>query len=223
MSMNTAVVQLPSGSYLDKVRSKINRYSADNVDIRDLFAIIVGRNNPDISNKLANYHMRELINMTVEDFKEIEGITNSIAEKLVAAIALAKKLARQELPDMFQIHSPEDAAKYLQWMRYEEQEKFVCLYLNTKNQVIREKVIFVGSLDASVVHPRECFKEAVKCSAANIIIAHQHPSGDPSPSREDIKATKRFHEAGEIIGINVLDHIIIGDGRFTSLKEKGYF
>lgn len=100
--------------------------------------------------------------------------------------------------------------------------KFICLYLNTKNQVIHRQTIFIGSLNTSIVHPREVFKEAFRRAAASIICLHNHPSGDPTPSREDIEVTKRLVECGQIIGIEVLDHIIIGDHKFVSLKEKGH-
>ncbi|MBJ8111708.1 DNA repair protein RadC [Bacillus cereus group sp. N6] len=99
---------------------------------------------------------------------------------------------------------------------------FICLYLNTKNQVIHRQTIFIGSLNTSIVHPREVFKEAFRRAAASIICLHNHPSGDPTPSREDIEVTKRLVECGRIIGIEVLDHIIIGDHKFVSLKEKGH-
>ncbi|HDR6242880.1 TPA: DNA repair protein RadC [Bacillus cereus] len=99
---------------------------------------------------------------------------------------------------------------------------FICLYLNTKNQVIHRQTIFIGSLNTSIVHPREVFKEAFRRAAASIICLHNHPSGDPTPSREDIAVTKRLVECGQIIGIEVLDHIIIGDHKFVSLKEKGH-
>lgn len=101
-------------------------------------------------------------------------------------------------------------------------ENFTCLYLNTKNQVIHRQTIFIGSLNTSIVHPREVFKEAFRRAAASIICLHNHPSGDPTPSREDIAVTKRLVECGQIIGIEVLDHIIIGDHKFVSLKEKGH-
>lgn len=101
-------------------------------------------------------------------------------------------------------------------------ENFTCLYLNTKNQVIHRQTIFIGSLNTSIVHPREVFKEAFRRAAASIICLHNHPSGDPTPSREDIEVTKRLVECGQIIGIEVLDHIIIGDHKFVSLKEKGH-
>ena len=96
------------------------------------------------------------------------------------------------------------------------------LYLNTKNQVLHKKTVFIGSLNASIVHPREVYKEALRRSAASIICIHNHPRGDPSPSREDIEVTKRLNECGKIIGIDLLDHLIIGENKFVSLKEKGY-
>ena len=104
----------------------------------------------------------------------------------------------------------------------DQQEKLYCLYLNTKNEVVHEKAVFIGSLNASIVHPREVFKEALKWSAASIIVSHNHPSGDPTPSQEDVQVTRRLTQAGEILGIECLDHLIIGDGRYVSMKEKGY-
>ena len=121
------------------------------------------------------------------------------------------------------IRSPEDGAKYvMNDMRFLIQEHFVCLYLNTKNQVLHKQTVFIGSLNASIVHPREVYKEALRRSAASIICIHNHPSGDPAPSREDIEVTKRLAECGKIIGIDLLDHLIIGENKFVSLKEKGY-
>lgn len=99
---------------------------------------------------------------------------------------------------------------------------FTCLYLNTKNQVLHKHTVFIGSLNSSIVHPREIFKEAFKRSAASFICVHNHPSGDPTPSREDIEVTQRLLECGKLIGIQLLDHLVIGDQKFVSLKEKGY-
>ncbi|TYS36634.1 DNA repair protein RadC [Bacillus pumilus] len=99
---------------------------------------------------------------------------------------------------------------------------FTCLYLNTKNQVLHKHTVFIGSLNSSIVHPREIFKEAFKRSAASFICVHNHPSGDPTPSREDIEVTQRLFECGKLIGIQLLDHLVIGDQKFVSLKEKGY-
>jgi DNA repair protein RadC len=113
------------------------------------------------------------------------------------------------------------AAKQLLTLHEEPEEHFCILCLNTKNKIVGVHTISIGSLNATIVHPREVFKAAMLNNANGIICLHNHPSGDPKPSREDIETTKRLVEAGEIIGIKVLDHVIIGDGRYISLKEQG--
>ena len=122
------------------------------------------------------------------------------------------------------IKSPADVAKLARevlGMHEMAEENFIILCLNTKNKIVGVHTISIGSLNASIVHPREVFKAALLNNAASIILAHNHPSGDPEPSRDDIETTHRLDNAGNILGINVLDHIIIGDGRYISLKEQG--
>jgi DNA repair protein RadC len=166
--------------------------------------------------------IKRLYEISVEELMSIRGIGQAKAVQIKAGVELGRRVARKE-KELAVIRSPHDAAAYLmERLQLESQEKFYCLYLNTKNQVLFEKAIFIGSLNASIVHPREVYKEALKWSAASIIVAHNHPSGDPTPSREDIQVTKRLKEAGEILGIDCLDHLIIGAGRYISLKEKGY-
>jgi DNA repair protein RadC len=106
-------------------------------------------------------------------------------------------------------------------LRYQAKEHFIALLLSTKNHVIAQAIISVGSLNASIVHPRELFREAISHSAAAVILVHNHPSGDPTPSQEDICLTKQLIEAGNLLNISVLDHVIIGDGKYVSFKEKG--
>ncbi|MBB5324568.1 DNA repair protein RadC [Anoxybacillus tepidamans] len=167
--------------------------------------------------------LRLLKDATVEEMTSIKGIGAAKAIQILAAIELGRRISRLSYDERYVIRSPEDGAKYLMDdMRFLSQEHFVAIYLNTKNQVIHRKTVFIGSLNASIVHPREVFKEAIKRSAASIICAHNHPSGDPTPSREDIEVTRRLAECGRIIGIELLDHLIIGDQKFISLKEKGY-
>ncbi len=107
-------------------------------------------------------------------------------------------------------------------MREQKKEFFIELCLDTKNQVLRRDTISIGSLNANIVHPKEVFKAALMESAAHIIVAHNHPSGDPTPSREDLEITKKLVESGKMLGINVIDHVIIGDGRHFSMKEAGH-
>lgn len=122
------------------------------------------------------------------------------------------------------ISSPADVAEIASdYLETADREHFIVLMLNTKNRVIGINTVSIGSLNASIVHPRECFKAAIIHNAHSIILVHNHPSGDPTPSREDIDITRRLAEAGKILGIEVLDHVIIGDGsgRYASLKEQG--
>ncbi|WP_181349960.1 DNA repair protein RadC [Thalassobacillus sp. CUG 92003] len=160
---------------------------------------------------------------TVEELKAIRGIGEAKAILIMAAIELGKRVHQLKPGDRYVIRSPEEGADFvMEEMRDLQQEHFICLFLNTKNQVLHRQTIFIGSLNASIVHPREIYKEAVKRSAASIICAHNHPSGDPTPSQEDIHVTRRLTECGKMLGIEMLDHIVIGDRKFVSLKEKGY-
>lgn len=167
--------------------------------------------------------LRLLKDASIEELTSLNGVGPAKAVQLIAAIELGRRVSRLQQEERYTVRSPEDGANYvMEDMRFLSQEHFVCLYLNTKNQVLHRQTVFVGSLNASIVHPREVFREAFRRSAASLICFHNHPSGDPTPSREDIEVTKRLAECGKMIGIDVLDHIIIGDQKFISLKEKGY-
>lgn len=167
--------------------------------------------------------LRLLKDASIEEITSIKGIGEAKAIQILASVELGRRISSLNYNDRYVIRSPEDCANYcMDEMRFLSQEHFVCLYLNTKNQVLHKQTIFIGSLNASIVHPREVFKEAFRRSAASIICLHNHPSGDPTPSREDIEVTKRLAECGKIIGIDLLDHVIIGEQKYVSLKEKGY-
>lgn len=161
--------------------------------------------------------------MTIEELMSIKGVGESKAVQLLASIELGKRISKARHLKEAAILSPSDCVDYLSIeMKHLTQEHFVVVFLDTKNYIIAKKTIFIGSLNKAIVHPREVFKEAIKRSAASVICAHNHPSGDPTPSEQDIGLTHRLYEAGELIGIKVLDHLIIGDDQFVSLKEKGY-
>jgi DNA repair protein RadC len=160
---------------------------------------------------------------TIEELMSVKGIGKAKAVQVLASVEIGKRLYRKNSLERYTIRSPEDAAAYLMTdMTALNQEHFVVLFLNVKNEVLHKQTIFIGSLNSSIVHPRDIFREAVKRSAASIVVSHNHPSGNPTPSPEDIEVTKRLTEAGSIIGIEVLDHVIIGDHKFISLKEKGF-
>jgi DNA repair protein RadC len=150
------------------------------------------------------------------------GYTDKDSLKLLTFFELARRLELPTEPKP-KINSPEDVYRLLYpQMREMKKEIFVVICLDTKNQIISKEVTSIGSLNANVVHPREVFKAALAASAAHIIVSHNHPSGDPVPSREDVNITKTLVEAGKIMGIDVLDHVIIGDGRHFSMKEAGH-
>jgi DNA repair protein RadC len=166
---------------------------------------------------------RSLVDMSKDQLTQIKGIGNAKALQIQASIELGRRLARSTHNEAVTIRSPESVANLMrEELRYLQKEHFVCLFLNTKNHVIGQETLSMGSLNASIVHPREVFRAAIKRSSASIICVHNHPSGDPTPSPEDIQLTHRLVEAGSIIGIEVLDHIIIGDFKFVSLKEQGF-
>lgn len=161
-----------------------------------------------------------LFNSTTEELVQIKGIGQKKAQKLLAVKEIIKRLnAYTWVKDKYKISSPKYVVNLLNDMKYLKQEIFKTILLDTKNQVLQVETISIGTLNASLVHPREVFSEAIEKRSASIIIIHNHPSGNPEPSREDINITKRSVEVGEIIGIKVIDHIIIGDGHY-SFKEN---
>jgi len=166
--------------------------------------------------------LRGLVQASVEELSEIKGVGPAKAAQIKAALELGKRVATNAPEQRVVIKTPEDAAGLvMEEMRHLDREHFRALLLNAKNQVIGQEVISIGTLNSSTVHPRELFKNAIKRSAAAIILIHNHPSGDPSPSREDIEVTRRLIEVGHLIGIEVLDHLIIGDNKFNSFRAKG--
>jgi len=166
--------------------------------------------------------LRRFAERSWDELTHIRGIGPAKALQLQASIELGRRVARSRLPEMPRIARPQDAADLLmEDLRHYREEHFVCLFLNTKNQVIGRQTLSIGSLSASVVHPREVFRAAIRRSSASILCAHNHPSGDPTPSPEDVQITKRLAEAGQLLGIELLDHLVIGDNRYISLKESG--
>lgn len=167
-------------------------------------------------------NVKGLVNHSIDDLKNIKGIGLAKAAQIKAAIELGKRISSTSNEERPIIRSPQDVERLLmEEMRHLDREYFKAISLNTKNNVLAIETVSVGSLSSSIVHPRELFKNPIKRSAAAIILVHNHPSGDPSPSKEDLDVTRRLAEVGKLLGIEVLDHIIIGDNKYISLKEKG--
>lgn len=214
----------------ERPRERMIKYGATKLTNQELVAILLGtgtRNESvmDLANRVLMHFegIKLLSEATIEELTAIRGIGNAKGISMLAAIELGRRIQQYQPADRYTIRSPEDGADYvMEEMRNLNQEHLVALFLNTKNEIIHQQTIFIGSLNASIVHPREIFREAVKRSAASVICAHNHPSGDPTPSKEDIHVTRRLVEAGKIMGIELLDHIVIGNQSYTSLKESGY-
>lgn len=212
----------------ERPREKMLTYGCQSLSNAELLAIILSTGTREktaidlargILNR-TNEGLRSLTNCTIEELMEIRGVGLAKASQIIAAVELGKRIALTANVNNYRIQGPEDVSNLvMEEMRYLNKEKFDIILLNTKNNVIAIENISVGSLNASIVHPREVFNVAIRRSSSAIILTHNHPSGDPKPSSEDINITKRLIEAGTIIGINVLDHIIIGDGIYFSMKE----
>ena len=227
MELHVKIQDVPKS---ERPRERLLQYGATHLSNKELIALLLGsgtRNESvlDLSNRVLMHFegIKLLRNATIEELTAIKGIGPAKGVIMLAALELGDRLNRYKPSEKYVVRSPEDGADYvMEEMRLLDQEHFIALFLNTKNQIIHSQTIFIGTLNSSVVHPREIFREAVRRSSASIIVAHNHPSGDPTPSPEDINVTKRLVKAGRIMGIEVLDHLVIGDGKFISLKEKGH-
>src|SRR5690625_5118232 len=214
----------------ERPRERLLKYGAKHLSNQELIAILLVSGTKDESvmslahRVLMHFEGIKLLKeATIEELTAIKGIGPAKGVLILAAIELGRRLNTFKPMELTTIRSPKDGANYvMEEMRTLNQEHFVVLFLNTKNEVIHQETIFIGSLNSSIVHLCEVFREAVKRSAASIICFHNHPSGDPTPSQEDIHVTRRLADSGKMMGIELLDHIIIGDRKYISLKEKGY-
>jgi len=204
---------------IETVRETVDKYQ-DTAQLSMLLKSIFPRGSMEALRALDDLSFLEFVNLNHSDFIEY-GFTDTLSKQLEAVTYLYKRISQLE-GDVTIIRSPEDVYRLFKHMDALTQEHLAVAYLTTKNTVIKTETVFIGSLNASIVHPREIFRHAVKLHCASIVVAHNHPSGDPTPSQEDINVTKRLAEAGKVLGIEVLDHIIIGRNKHTSLKEKGY-
>ena len=220
------IKELPSD---ERPREKLRDNGAQVMSNSELLAILLRSGNQDESALRLAEHLLErqgglagLCGATAEALEQVKGIGEAKASTVLAAIELGRRVALLEPAQRLTIKTPDDvAALLLPRFRYESREHFLAVLLSTKNHVLKTAVISIGSLNASIVHPRELFREAINCRAAAVILAHNHPSGDPTPSPEDVALTRKLVEAGSLLDIPVLDHLILGDGKFISLKEKG--
>ncbi|WP_241654720.1 RadC family protein [Sporolactobacillus shoreae] len=210
--------------HYELAKEELAFYGAENASLQNILAVLIGpKANPSITGQLSALGIDRLADLSIEELRNIQGLGETAAKRINSAFGLAFKLRKFGKKESYKIRSPQDVANYFSNLEHEQQECFDAIYLTTKNAVISRKNIFKGTLNSSIVHPREVFKEAVRLSAAAVVVAHNHPSGDPTPSREDIDVTRRLVSTGKMLGIDLLDHIVIGDeSNYVSLKEKGY-
>lgn len=215
---------------MERPREKLLLKGAQSLSDSELLAILLRTGTREdsvirVAEKLLsvykNESLGEFANLSVHDFSKIKGIGKVKAITVLAALELGKRLAEAPAIERKKITSPQDVVNYfMPRFRYEKKEHFIVVLLDTKNHILATPVISVGCLNSSIVHPREVFREAIVHFAAAMILVHNHPSGDPTPSKEDIHVTHKLIEAGGLMDIKVIDHIIIGDNCYISLKEE---
>lgn len=224
--LNQKFIEVPQQS---RPRERMAEYGPEALANHELLAILLRTGTKDhnvlqLSMQVFSYFddLYMFKNASLEELLSIPGIGKAKAFELLASIELGKRLAKTTILKEGVVTSSEYVGKLLmEELKGLQQELVVGLFLNTKNEIIKKETIFKGSLNSSVAHPREIFKSAIKYSSARIIIAHNHPSGNPEPSDADLKFTRRMSEVGKIVGIELLDHFIIGEERYISLREQG--
>ncbi|MDI9412307.1 MAG: DNA repair protein RadC [Bacillota bacterium] len=213
----------------ERPRERLIRHGANRLANKELLAILLRTGTRHFSvlslaeKLIAKFgSLPGLASASYEELLEINGIGPAKATDILAAFELAKRLADSRMEFQGVVNSPQDAAQLvLRELSLADKEHFMIIMLNTKHRVIAKKTISIGHLQASLVHPREMFKEAIRRSSAAVILVHNHPSGDLTPSRDDISTTERLRDVGELLGIDVLDHIIVGNNRYLSFREQG--
>lgn len=173
--------------------------------------------------KDAKPNLLNLYTHSLKSLQEVSGIGNVKAIQILSLLELSKRLSEQKYEKGEPLNNPRTiAGLFMERLRHQKKEYFIAVYLDAKCKLLSYETVSEGSLTASIVHPREVYKGAITQSAHSLVVVHNHPSGDPVPSKEDIQITKRLQETGKIVGICLLDHIVIGDSRYLSFKEQGY-
>jgi len=229
MKKSFTIHDLPTS---ERPRERLQKFGVEALSAQEILALILGRGIAGESvmvtaqRLLSQFgNLKGMASASVEELSQVKGIGIAKASQLKAAFELTNRLENySEAGDKPLVKTPDDVVGVVRSrLRGKKKEHFLALLLDTRSQLIKVSEISIGSLDTSIVHPREVFKEAISASAASVIFVHNHPSGDPEASEDDIELTKRLAKAGEIVGIDVLDHIIICDKKYLSLKREGLF
>jgi DNA repair protein RadC len=212
---------------VERPREKLIEKGPENLKDEELLAILLRtgtreKSALDLAREiLRRFPKKKFQKLKYEDLIKIKGIDEAKATTILAAIELTKRILKIGEETLPKIESVKDVVAQFSYLREKQREHLTALYLNARNEVVFKKHLFVGTLDSNICHPREIFKYAIENNAASVILVHNHPSGDPTPSKADLEITKRIKEVGKIMGIEVLDHIIISKNKIFSFKEKG--
>ena len=211
---------------IERPREKLIAKGPQNLKDEELLAILLGtgvegKNVIEVAKQILNkYSKKRLLKLTYNDLSKIKGIGPAKACTILAAVELVKRALKVRDEGLPTVRSVKDVVLQVSYLREKTREHLMAIYLNARNELLFRKHIFTGTLDANIAHPREIFSHALTQNAASIILVHNHPSGDAEPSKADLEITKRILEAGKILGIDVLDHIIITKTKVFSFKEK---
>lgn len=222
---NLTIHDLPR---IERPREKLIKYGANKLSNIELLAIILrtgkkGESVLALANRfLRKINLEKIAEFSYWEFRKISGIGPAKACELLSCVELGRRIFEDKKVNISQLLTPQDVFDNLKDIRVSKKEHFVVFFLDSRNQEIKREVISIGTINASLVHPREVFEPAVKYLAVQVILAHNHPSGDLTPSEEDLIVNKRLSEAGKIMGIEVLDHIIVTKVEFLSFKENGF-
>ncbi|MCD6500505.1 DNA repair protein RadC [bacterium] len=223
MKKSFSIREMPK---VERPRERLIEKGPENLKDEELLAILLrtGTKEKNVLNLarqiLRKFSKKKFLKLKYQDLIKIKGVNSAKATTILAAIELTKRILGVGEETLPKIESVKDVIAQFSYLREKQREHLAAIYLNARNEVIFKKHLFVGTLDSNICHPREIFKYALEKNAASVILVHNHPSGDPEPSQADLEITKRIVEAGKIMGVDVLDHVIITKNKIFSFKEK---
>jgi len=226
MKKSFSIREMPK---VERPREKLIEKGPENLKDEELLAILLrtGTKEKNVLNLarqiLRKFSKKKFLKLKYQDLIKIKGVNSAKATTILAAIELTKRILGVGEETLPKIESVKDVVAQFSYLREKQREHLAALYLNARNEVIFKKHLFVGTLDSNIFHPREIFKYALEKNAASVILVHNHPSGDPEPSQADLEITKRIVEAGKIMGVDVLDHIIITKTKIFSFRDSKLF
>ena len=225
MTTKLLIKDLPK---VERPREKLAKFGTEFLKDSELLAILLstgteGKSAIKIAEEiLSKFSKKKLLGLSFDQLKQIKGIGQAKACQILAAFELSKRVLKVDTSNTKPtIQTPKDVIAQVSYLKNHKKENFVVLYLNSRNELLNKETISIGTLNANLVHPREVFEPAITGYSISIVLVHNHPSGDPEPSEDDLKITKQLIEAGKILGIEVVDHIIISQEKFISFKDKG--